>query len=305
MAGSSKIHIRRMNGSDLPAIQYLMRTVFQKKYSLEYLAKKYDTRWTGLNHIAHLAFAGTEPVAMYGALPQLFRQGNQSFLGVHTCDSFTLPSYQGQGLHRDLALQSYEVMKAEGVKFVYAYHSEATYHSCKKLGWAEGPTLQGCWLPTGHWGLARFRNKLAPNHIPQSFRQHQLGEIYANSFADTANFHVHYSAPFFQYKQFTPNLSIQLADAQFWVKSGSVLMVGDGHAPNLPALEQGVRDLMALAKRGGYAKILFQVHPQSQLHTAISQLGQLFPSWLVGYLLFDASLQWDNWRGNFGDLDTF
>lgn len=294
-----------MTDKDLPAIQYLMREVFGKRYSLEYLAKKYDTAWAGLQNVAYLAFHQDAPVAMYGALAQRFRRGNETLLGVHTCDSFTLSQFQGQGLHRELALQAYETMRSEGVQFVYAYHSEATFHACKKLDWQEGPHLIGYWVETGKPAWSRLRNKLQPDFFPRSFHPHLKKGGMHNSHQKEHVLHVDYAPDFFQYKSFTPNAVISDGKAHFWVKSGAVLMVGDGYAETDSDLKNGVDWLKNLSGKAGFGKILFQAHPESALNRVLPSFSVGFQSWLVGYCPFSETVDWKKWRGNFGDLDTF
>lgn len=288
-------------------MRYLFREVFKKRVSEEYLTKKYDTSWTGLKHVAWLAYQSGQPVAMYGALPQRFRQGNDTFLGVHTCDSFTLETHQRKGLHQELALRAYECMRGEGVPFVYAYHSEATYHSCKKLNWKEGPVMQGFWLPTNRLGYARIRNRLFPERIPAGLLKLRHDSEFMNSYHGGLHFHVDYANDLLAYKSFSSNLVIRLGSAIFWVKSGAVLMVGDARAENEEDMLNGVKALQDFAGQNGFAKILFQLHPEAALKLALKEIPGVVPfdSWPVGYLPLGGDVDWKNWRGNYADLDTF
>lgn len=297
----------------LADVQYLFREVFRKQVSLDYLRAKYDTSWCGVPPVCFLAYQEGQVVAFYGALPQEFSYRGNRFLAAHTCDSITLPAHQRKGLHKALAERTYARMRAHGIRFVYAFHSENTYHSCKKLHWKEGVTMRGFWVKSGGLPWGKVARKLP---LLRQWYQRRTARILAQ--ADRAdlrqNWHrtpndgpleVHYNAKFFAYKSFTPNAALETHGVRFWVQVGAILSVGDAQFDETGQLAQGIEGLKALARRLGLARILFQTAPGFPLNQWMEQHHAGFDTWLVGYLDFESGLPLDHWRMRFGDLDTF
>jgi GNAT superfamily N-acetyltransferase len=294
------------------ALQGLFLKVFHKRVSLEYLRGKYDTSYTGVKHLTYLAFDGERPIAFYGALPQTFSFGDEKFLGVHTCDSITLPEYQRRGLHGALAQKAYALMRDHGVRFVYAFHSDATLRACAPLGWLTHHRMQVHRIPTGvpPMATAFHRSPLLGRLHDQVARRvlrarASAPDTFKNSAVTTGAMGVRYSPEFFAYKCFTPNGIIDFGGCRAWVRSGSGLWVGDLQFNDSEALGHGIIGLKRLARRLGCGHILFQTSPGTALNDELNSKHQAVDSWIVGWLPFDDDLPAASWQTNFGDLDTF
>lgn len=306
---------QQLETARLKDVQFLFRAVFRKKVSLEYLAAKYDTSWCGVKHLCFLAYHAGKPVAFYGALPQEFRYEDQTFLAAHTCDSITLPAHQRKGLHKELALRTYALMKEYGIRFVYAFHSEATYYSCKKLGWKEGVRMRGFWVEAGGipWGKAAKKLPLIQNwynrKVGQYFSRHaapqQQGPWISEHELEKKVLRVNYTPEFFRYKHFTHNAAFQFNSVRCWAKADAVLHVGHLSFSGSDQMEQALSELQTMARKLGLTRILFQTAPGSPLNKWLEQHYQGFDSWLVGYLDFDENIPFKDWEMRYGDLDTF
>ncbi|MFT4524337.1 MAG: hypothetical protein ACI85F_000478 [Bacteroidia bacterium] len=311
MAEKAPYRTERLDDSNLKDVQFLYKKIFGKRISLENLTKKYDTSYTGIKHVTFLAYDGTKPIAFYGALPQLMNHKGETILAVHTCDSLTLPDYQRKGLHKMLALKAYDLMKEQGVRFVYAFHSENTFHSCKKLDWELGITIRGFTIKTAGLpfvkALRKFRpfigplnrynrNVLLPFQIPV--------ETFENSNSNSGLYHV-YDQAFFSYKCFTNNLVIKIENVKFWLNITSRVSVGDVVFESETDLLKGIKKLKKLTSQIGLNEILFQTTPGSKIEHALSKHFTGFESWKVGFYCFDDEIDVRQLKSNFGDLDTF
>jgi GNAT superfamily N-acetyltransferase len=305
------IQLKRLDDSRLIDVQFLYETIFKKSIALDVLTKKYDTSYLGVKHLTYLAYDSDKPVAFYGALPQLMSSNGETFLAVHTCDSLTLPEYQRQGIHRMLALKAYGLMKEEGVRFVYAYHSENTYHSCKKLDWEAAYTMKAFVIKTGGMPFTKVIRKVKPlktlsdAYIQKVLKPYRLApEKFENSNFNDGISQI-YDEPFFKYKCFTSNLIVELEKVRFWLNVSTRVSVGDVNFESETDLLKGIDALKRLTKKIGLNEILFQTTPATALENALSKHYQGFDSWKVGYYLFDKDLRVEAFKGNFGDLDTF
>ncbi len=291
-------------------VQTLFRVAFNKKVGVDYLQQKYNTAHTGVKHLTYLAYDGDVPIGFYGAIPQQFQHGNDTFLGVHTCDSFVHPNYQRQGLHQHLAEMAYKLMQENGIQFVYAFHSEATYHSCKKLGWQEYQHMKGFYIKTGGIPHAKIYPKLGMDQSLNKRLNKILGphaaqsKVFENSHQRHGRMCVAYTPEFFNYKSFTPNFILPLDGATFWVKVAGAMCVGDVSFETEEGFLNGLKALQQLAKKAGCTELLFQTHVDSALEQVLSKHYEGFESWLVGYLMFN-EVPIHQWSTNFGDLDTF
>jgi GNAT superfamily N-acetyltransferase len=303
--------IERLNDERLPDVQRLLRQVLKKKVSLDYVRKKYDTRHTGHQYMSSIAYDGDQPIAFYGTIPQVFLQDGKRFVGCHVSDSMTLEAYQRRGLHQQLALRCYEWMREEGVSVVYGFHSENTYHSCKKLDWKEWGNLRGYWVPTDGLPFARIfrripilrslhtayvRQKLKPLQIPPSFL--------SNSNAQSG-ISVEYSPAYYASKAFHHNYLIAIEGVKFWLAMDAVVRVGDVHFESTEQLNHALKHLQKICRKLGHDRILFQTYPDSKLDRALWTHYTGFESWIVGYLDLQPDFDFRAYRPNYADQDSF
>ncbi len=308
---TEQLRFERLSHDRIKDVRYLYETIFKKPVSADYLTRKYNTAYTGSNNVCFLAYDEEKPVSFYGALPQRMMNSGTSFLGVQACDSVTLPAYQGKGIHTRLATRSYELMKEHGAKFIYAYHSENTFHSCKKLNWSVRDTMKGFLIKVPGLPVAKAVRKsdfLSPRYdqwVRKAFKKYLVADYdFANSNSGNGIW-VDYSQDFFRYKNFTNNMIIELEKTRFWIKISSGVMVGDVSFSEETDLLKAIQSLRRLCQKLGITEILFQTTRGTKLESALSKHFTDFESWRVGYLLFDESIDFQQFKCNYGDLDTF
>ena len=298
---------KRLNDDCLKDVQFLLREVFNKRKTISYIKNKYDTSYLGCKYICYIAYYNNKPVAFYGAIPQKFTINATSILVAHACDSFTLKEFQKKGLHYNLALKTYELMKAEGIKMVYAYHSENTYHSTKKLGWLEHKRMHRFHFKTITFPVARIAKYVNLDKLYQIVCRNYLKTIETkHSVSDTSNkFKQNYNSDFINYKNsFNQHFFIKLHDCIFWIKIDSVLHVGFFTFNCQKKIELALKKLKRIAILLGINEILFQVVIDSNEYKILKKIKASKPSWLIGYLPFE-SLNIEDFEFNYADLDTF
>jgi GNAT superfamily N-acetyltransferase len=304
--------IERLNDARLADVQRLLREVMGKSMSLDQVRIKYDTAYTGHQHLSSIAYDGEQPIAFYGAIPQVFKTTDGTwFVGCHLADCMTLEKYQRQGLHQRLGRQVYEWMQAEGVQVIYGFHSENTRRSSQKLGWTEGKRLRGYAIEAARlpfaqasgkvpglrsWQLSRLKKSMAAFAIPSAG--------FPNSQAEEGTT-VKYSPAFFDAKAFHPNFWIQLKGVRFWLGVEAIVRVGDVHFKDANQFWEGLEELRRMCKALGYRQILFQTYPDSRLDQALGMRLKGFESWMLGWLPMDPGFDFSAYRPNYGDQDSF
>lgn len=298
---------KRLSEGNFKDLQYLFLNVFNKKKTIHYLKNKYNTSYLGIKNICFLAYHNDKPVAFYGAIPQKFTSNSSTILVAHACDSFTLKEYQNKGLHYNLALKSYELMRTEGIKMVYAYHSENTYYSTKKLSWLEHKKMQRFHFRIATLPLAKIAKKTRLNSLYQNICGNYLRRFETlYIIPDSSNkFKQNYDSDFLHYKNnFNQHYFIKLHDYKFWIKIDSVLHVGFFSSKSDQDFELALKKLKKISAVLGINEILFQVVIDSKEYEILSKIKTTKPSWLIGYLPFEP-INMENFEFNYADLDTF
>ncbi|MHA7057574.1 GNAT family N-acetyltransferase [Aquimarina sp. M1] len=300
--------LKRVDNDDFPAIKELFWKVFRKKVSLQYLQNKYDTSYLGIKYICSIAYHGDTPVAFYGAIPQKFSSNHSEVFVAQGIDSSTLQSFQGQGLHYQLAKFSYDIMKQKGIKFVYSFLNENSYYSTKKLLWKEYIHLQRFHIKVRTVPIARVLNKLACNHFYSVFFKKNIlkKDIKLLRTYHSDKFQQNFDHSFIDYKnRYQSHYCIKLEGCIFWLKIQAIIHVGRFYAPSEIALQKAIKKLKQKAFFLGVSELLFQVHPESIMASQLKTIVTPKESWLVGYLDFDPEIDLNDFKFTYSDLDTF
>jgi hypothetical protein len=300
--------LKRVEKSDFPAIKELFWKVFRKKVSLHYLENKYDTSYLGIKYICSIAYYDDIPVAFYGALPQKFANSEREIYVAHACDSYTLAEHQRKGLHYQLAKLTYEIMVDNDLKYVYAFHSENTYYSTKKLGWKEHERLQRYHIKTNTIPIAKVLNKIRWNKLYDVFFKKEVSHdaIGKLTIEHKDKFRQVFRPDFIDYKNsFKSHYCIEVEGCVFWVKIQAIMHVGIFYAPSDIAFQKAIKKLRHKAFFLGITEFLFQVDATSIMAKQLKTIVQPKESWLAGYLDFDPEINLKDFIFSYSDLDTF
>lgn len=291
-------------------VQSIFWKAFQFKISETSLKNKYNTSFLGTTSVSTVAYDGSKPIAFYGAIPQEFSNGEHSFFAAHACDSYTLADYQKRGLHYALALKSYEIMQEHNFKMAYAFHSENTYHSTKKLKWKEHREMARFHIKMNQFPVGKLYNKIGlsnklMNKAQLIFNSYVI-DSYRNPFSKTEQIHQVYNKEFYNYKNgFNRHFLIKIDSCVFYLKLNSIVNVGFFDAPNSEELNKALEQLKEMIAKLGLNEILFQVDRCSNQYKILNKIATPQPSWLIGYVPFEENLTLDDFGFNFADLDTF
>ncbi|EDP97359.1 GNAT family N-acetyltransferase [Kordia algicida OT-1] len=300
--------LKRVDNNDFPAIKELFWKVFKKRVSLQYLQNKYNTSHVGVNYICSIAYCGDIPVAFYGAIPQKFKNNKGELFVAHACDSYTLPNHQRKGLHNALAKFAYKIMKEYDMKYVYAFHSENTYRSTKKLGWKEHKNLQRFHIKVNTLPLGKVLNKLRWTNLYDVFFKQKVSQeaIEKLTSEHKEKYRLKFDNNFIDYKNsFKSHYCVEIDDCVFWLKIQAIIHVGMFYAPSAEALQKAMKKLKRKAFFLGITEFLFQVDADATMATQLKTITKPKESWLVGYLDFDPEIDLNDFIFTYSDLDTF
>lgn len=300
--------LKRVDNNDFPAIKELFWKVFKKKVTLHYLENKYNTSYLGVNYVCSIAYCDAVPVAFYGAIPQKFTNNNREIYVSHACDSYTLSEHQRKGLHFQLAKLAYEIMLENDMKYVYAFHSENTYFSTKKLGWKEHIPLHRFHVKVNTLPIAKVINKLRWNGLYSLFFNKKVSQdaIQKLTHENKKKYKQLFNNAFITYKNsFKNHYCIEVENCVFWVKIEAIMHIGLSYASSEVALQKAIKKLKRKAFLLGITEFLFQVDPTSIISSQLKTFIEPKESWLVGYLDFDPEINLKDFIFTYSDLDTF
>lgn len=305
------IKFKIIDDTDIESIAYLHNITFKKGLSLSYFQIKYSTSLFQCMPIASIAYHQDKPIAFYGAIPQVFEDNKTTFLVAHTCDSITLPAFQRKGIHYQLAQLSYQSMKDQGFKFAYAFHSENTYYSCKKLGWKDLFYLQVIEyrlpiIPIQKilWktGLKAINSKLI-KHVFDKYVV-QVNEI-TNPLFNEGYIAQQYNANCLAHRSYLNHFFLSINNCIVWVKFTNILHMGLVSFSHEKEILNCINQIKKLAKKSGFDKISWHISDDSVTGAIVQKQKLTKPSWLVGYIPFDTNLPYNKLRFNYADLDSF
>ncbi|MFZ5551546.1 MAG: GNAT family N-acetyltransferase [Bacteroidota bacterium] len=295
---SDAFHYKIYSPGDAVHVRDLFLRVFRKKVSVEYIQNKYHTFYCPLSPVATIAFLENEPVAFYGALPVRINNGSETFFAAHACDSITLKQHRGKGLHYNLALLSYEEMKKQGIKFVFAMHSENTLKATGKLNWQKGEHLSRFHIKTGNLFSSLFIRRQKEKEEPE------LRNTFRNPLHHSGMY-INYDAEYLRYKSFSGSRFIKLENSITWIRGHRDLWTGSINGISNENSEKVLEEIKHFASVHGYREVIFQVSKNTELHNLLSRHLTPEESFPLGYLSFDKAINPAELKLNFSDLDTF
>jgi GNAT superfamily N-acetyltransferase len=286
-------------------VQYLIKAVFGKQVSIQHLKNKYKD-YLNLGYISTIAYDDQQPIGFYGAIPQEFIHNGQEIIVAHACDSYTLKEYQGKGVHYNLAKIAYSIMKDKHVRFVYAFHSDNTYHSTKKLDWKERERIVRFHVNVNTFPFAKVYKKLKLKKQLQSKIVKELKPYKINEVEYKSNLsHQIFNPTFFEYKDnIQPHHLIEVEGCVFYIKIDAIMQVGFFTFDNYEKLEIALEKLKEIGQNIGVNEILFQVSENSEMYKGLKGITPPQPSWIIGYLTFQ-EIDFTHFEFTYANLDTF
>lgn len=313
--------IRPISAQNLSDVVRLVHQVAQKRWSVAYYQKKYETPWAGGQYHGFLAYERStgKAVAVAAALPMLGVLPNgQRIRLTQMIETFTLSEHRGKGLMTHLANKILEAQQVDGVQMFFGLLNQNNVHGfVRKLGFTATETMQYFEVKVRTVPLEALCRRL---RIPAIFRwwaglvlreyRAEHATVLTNSLLAEGFGGVLHDVNFFSYKSFTFNYLCHFNGLDAWLKLESGLLVGDVCIPPETSAEQWEawqRSLKHLAHRAGLRKIIFQASPDTELGRRLAMQYEGRPSWWVCCKTTDPSLEklLPQMRFGYGDFETF
>src|ERR1700748_1364727 len=147
----SGYYIERLSRENIESLHKLYNEVYSRPQPGGYFVKKYDTSYTGVEHLGYIAFnENNNPIAFYGVLPCFIRNIDTLYLAAQSADTMTHPKYQFKGLFVQLANLTFDLCMEEGISLVFGFPNQNSLHGfLVRLKWSMTETLDYYTIPTG------------------------------------------------------------------------------------------------------------------------------------------------------------
>lgn len=305
------IKIEPLTNERIKDVQSLMQLSLNRFVPLKVLEHKYNGNlYCEHKHIALLAYLEGKAIGFYGIIPMVYMRNEKQILVGQTCDSYTHPEYQGRGLHKALAEETYRRIISLGFKGVWAFHSENTYHSCKKLDWEVYDNFKRYEINVSGLGSFRiyskfpFLSKLKSKRIERvlnSFVEVDRFPIEKNEGQNW--FHLN-SDNYIAYKNNFYCRILKIQDCFVWIRFDYALHIGAISNLTEDNATLVINQLKSLAKSIGSKKIIIQLNPKHPACKILEKRVEAKESFIVGYKNFSSDFDIKNLNIEYIHMDA-
>jgi len=305
--------IERLNKSNLPDLDLLHRAIYRKNHAPGYYEKKYDTAYTGVQHVGYIAYDMQHvPISFYGVVPCFIRYNNELHLAAQSADTMTHPRYSFKNLFVQLANLTFDLCREEGIVLVFGFPNQNSLHAFLVKLKLQMTEMMDCYvIPVSLIPVEKLVKKIP--FTRGLYKDHEMrvlkpylaeangveNSVIKNGFAG-----VNRNALFLQYKAYHPTHVIKIGNALLWIKIRNGLIIGDIRCD--PAEFDSMMDeLHRLAFRLGVQRIVFHTSHQTQLASLFAGRYEAIPSYYVLFKDMGSHIPLEKIKFTYADIDIF
>lgn len=306
--------VARLSPANIDELAVLHHAVYGKTVAADLFPKKYDTAFTGVQHVGLIAYnADKVAVAFYGVIPCFIEYGGQLFLAAQSADTMTHPKHRFKGMFVDLSNKTFELCKELGIKLVFGFPNQNSYHGAvHKLGWKQTDVM-GCFiidvkamlLPAMGRKLG-FLKGLYKGYAGKRLKKYLVEDIGLSNSALTDGFAgLHRSEEFLNYKTYSPTQVISIDGVKIWFSLKQTIMIGDMEGLSANNFKEVMKKLMRLTGQLGIKQIQFHCSPGTTIHKLFKENIEEKPSYPVLFQDFGSAVPPEKIKFTFADIDIF
>lgn len=303
--------IEKLSAQNIHHLAPLYRAAFNQSVSLQFLLKKYNTHFVGVEFIGFIAFTPMGMAAgFYGVIPCLFQIKGRKVVAAQSADTMTHPDHRKKGLFQMLAKQTYALAREQNIQFVFGFPNEHSLHGFVNLKWQFLPDqFQMFSVSTGGFPYARLLKKSSLLYI---FYQTLLARIVGNEhvvaglFEKTAADGVLHDQSFLAYKTYNATHILSISNVNIWIKTDGTLKIGAVQGLDKNNADAFLSRLKKLASRLGCSEVIFMTSKHSSLYQILREILTPKDAFPIGFLpLRDPSFSFENLSFEYCDVDIF
>jgi hypothetical protein len=305
--------IERLGKQNVGDLDKLHRVLYSRRHPAEYFEKKYDTSYTGVQHVGYIAYnEKRDPIAFFGVIPCFIRHEHELHLAAQSADTMTHPNYSFKGLFLHLATMTLELCREEGIVLVFGFPVQSALHSFMvKLKWQMTEMMDCYIVPVSIIPVERIIKKLPfTKRLYHRYQEKVLKDYLVdahgteNSILKDGFAGVNRNAHYLRYRGYHKTYVIQIGASLLWVKVRNGLVIGDINC-NPKDFDDMMEKLQKLALRLGVHRILFHTSHQTQLASMFAERYEAVPSHYVLFKDLGSKIPLDKVKFTYADVDLF
>jgi hypothetical protein len=305
--------IERLNAVNLTDVEKLHTVVYGPLPAPGFFFKKYDTSFTGINHIGYVAYnAERIPIGYYGVIPCFMKLANRTILAAQSADTMTHPQHRFKGLFVELSNLTFQLCRDNGIKLLFGFPNQNSLPGAlNKLGWQITERMDCFVIPTRGLSWDRVINKLSflkntfinyQSSVLKKYLQSQPGitnSVIRDGFAGIVR-----DDDYWRYKTYAQSYIIKLGNSTLWIKVGRELLIGD-ILTRPEEFENMLQELKKLARKLGISHLQFHTSPGTTIYKLFAERFTVIPSFPVLFQDFEGGLPLAQIKFTSADIDTF
>ncbi|MDR3711705.1 MAG: GNAT family N-acetyltransferase [Puia sp.] len=305
--------IVRLTTGGLKDLEELHKAVYGISSPQDYFTKKYDTAYTGVSWLGYLAYNGLGiAVAYYGVIPCFMEYRAQVVLAAQSGDTMTHPGYRYKGMFVELSRITFALCRENGVKFLFGFPNQHSYHGAIRLGWIPTETMRCFLLPVRSFPWYGLSNRFGGwlKDIYRSYAEWVLRK-YALPLRGIPNLAknegyggLSRDERYFDYKRYGKSSVIGIDGSRAWIAIKTGLVIGDLVVEE-QHFDSTLRSLKKIAAKLGLRQVSFHTSPGTFLHGLFAARYPSIASFPVLFQDLGTTIPFDRLKFTFADIDIF
>lgn len=305
----SEFIYKRLSRDTIPDLARLFETR-NKQFKIDFF-KKYNTKWTGKEYIAIIAYnESEEPIGFLGSLPMFVEHDKKKHFCVQISDAIIHPDYQKRGLFVAIIKRVIDLAKTEGAEFLYVFPSPQAFNGFVKTGWLLYGNLHHYVIKTRCIPLMKFVQKvniIKYYHIFLKFILKIIAKTnildFANSTIDIENGGVDRCNQFLEHKNYTYNYRIKYRGIKILWKQDDGMLIGD--IERVKDVNKTISRLKSLCFILGIHKLKFIVLQDSYWDCELKQQYKYVQGNPLYFYNLNSELDFEHLKFVSADLNTY
>jgi len=307
----------RLSDHSYNKIQVLYKDAFQIDYSIDFIAKKYDTSMFGLKNVGMLASSKTgEPAAYYGVFPVVLRYNSIDYIIAQSGDTMTSTKHRKKGLFVQLAQETYELSHKLGIKAVFGFPNKFSFPGFKKrLNWEFADSMYNFYINSYSIPLCEFSSKYKfLESIYEKFAKRMISKyeipltennITGFQHTDTKG-QIKKDITFFKYKMLNPSIYlIKINGFTLLIKPKIHLYIGAIANENKLNSKVLIKTIKKLQNILSCKKAIITISKNHWIFKHLNNDIEAHESLPIGYYRMNDDINWEDVQFELADYDTF
>jgi hypothetical protein len=305
MNNEREYRVKRLTENNIVDLEQLYAAVYKKKSVPSYFQKKYETAYTGVSYIGYIAYKDALPIAYYGVIPCFIHYENSLILAAQSADTMTHPEHRYKNLFFDLSNKCFELCKQNGIRLIFGFPNQNSYHGAIKLGWQMSEIMDCFKIPVSISPFAKLLTRSNKKDSAIVFKKYITGENgLGNSAIKDGYAGVFRDENYLSYKTFSKTYVLQIVNSRIWINVKNGLNIGDIDVKEND-FHTVINTIKKLAAKLGTATIFFHACKNTSLHALFEQNFDHFPSFPVLFQNFNESIDIKKIKFTLADIDIF